>query len=257
MKKLDRKGYSWVVTLFVLLCLFSCAGNQDDSLDRIKKAGRIRIGVSPGYPPFSYYNAKHELTGFDVAVARELAKRLGVELTIVHASWKDIVEGLNARNYDAILASMAITDERQRVMDFSTPYYYARSQVMVRKGSSIKSLGELKARAVGAMGGSTFESDAKAQGIERIREYKTNDEALVALRKGEIEAVVTDEVVGMYARNRMGLEIEPLGEVLSNDKIAISVRKGDFSLLQKINSIVEGMRKDGTLGRLVEKMASD
>jgi polar amino acid transport system substrate-binding protein len=258
MRTIRQARFLWVVavTMTSFLCLTGCQGGKDASLNKIKKAGYIRIAMSPGYPPFSYYNTKKELVGFDVGVAKEISKRMGVEAKLVAVDWQDIIGGLNKGYYDAILGSMAVTEERVKIVDFSVPYYYARSQVMVLKNSRIKSIKGLKDKAVGVMAESSFEDDAKALGANRIRQYKTNDDALQALKEKEVDAVVTDDVVGMYAKNRMGLEIEGVGETLSSDKIAIAVRKGDGTLLKKINTIVEEMQKDGTLRQLVERMAS-
>lgn len=241
-----------------LLCLTGCGSDGDNSLKAVKKAGFIRVAMDPGYPPFSYYNARQELVGFDVDVAREIARRLGVEAKLVAIPWQDIIKGLNAGEYEAILGSMAITDERKKVVEFSEPYYYARSQVFVLTGSALKGLDEVKARTVGVLGGdSTFENDARTLGVKRIKEYKTNDDALAALKKREVDAVITDDVVGMYAKNRMGLSIEGLGDTLGRDSIAIAVRKGNRALLKAINASLQEMRKDDTLRRLGERMASN
>jgi polar amino acid transport system substrate-binding protein len=259
MQVIRQTGFLWAaaVAITTFLCLAGCQGGKDDSLDKIKKAGYIRIAMGPGYPPFAYHNAKQELVGFDVGVAKELAKRMGVEVKLVAVDWQKIIDGLNARDYDAILGSMSVTEERTKVVDFSVPYYFARSQVMVPKNSPIKTVKDLKDKTVGAMAGSTFESDAKRLGAGSIRQYKTNDDTLAALKRKEVDAVVTDDVVGMYAKNRMGLDIEDLGGTLSSDKIAIAVRKGDGALLKKIDAIVGEMKKDGTLTKLVERMASN
>jgi polar amino acid transport system substrate-binding protein len=243
--------------LIVFACLFGCQADKDKSLERIKQAGYIKVAMTAGYPPFTYYNAKNELVGFDVAVSKELAKRLGARLKLVTVTWKDIISGLKAGDYDAILGSMSITEERLKVVDFSQPYYYARSQAMVPKDSPLKSVKDLKNKTVGVMADTTFEDDARAQGITRIVHYKTNDDAVAALLKKEADAIITDDVVGSYAKNRMGADIEPLGETLSTDKIAIAVRKGDRALLKRIDAVIAEMQKDGTLRTLTEKMASN
>ncbi len=253
------KHVLWVlgIALASLIVLAGCAGETDQSLEKIRKTGYIRIATTPGYPPFTYYNAKHELIGFDVGVAREIAKGLGVKLELVAIPWTKIIAGLNKCEYDAVLGSMSITEEREKLVDFSVPYYYARSQVMVPKGSPLKNLKELTNKKIGVMGGTTFEEDAKAQGMTRISRFDTNNDALNALKRGEVDAVVTDDVVGMYAKNRQGIDVEPLGDTLSSDKIAIAVCKGNRTLLKKINAVIADMQKNGTLTRLVERMASN
>ncbi len=247
------------LTAFVLafMCLVGCGSDRDNSLGRIKKAGYIKIATSPGYPPFAFYDAKSQLVGFDVDVAQEISKRMGVETKLIDIDWQVIINGLNSGECDAILGSMAITEERSKMVDFSIPYYYSRSHVIVVSGSAIKDLTGIATRTVGVMKDSTFENDAKKLKIKNIRLYKTNDEAISALRKGEVEAVVTDEIVAMYVKNSSHTDIEPIGEPLSNEKIAVSFRKGDKALLNRVNEIIKDMQKDGTLRQLVVKMAAN
>lgn len=116
----------------------------DGSLERVKKAGKIQFAMSGGYPPFNYFNDKDELTGFDVDIGKEVAKRLGVKYEPVTTDWNGILEGLRSRRYDGIFGSMAITDERMKVVDFTNPYYYSGAQLVVRKDSKIKGPEDLK-----------------------------------------------------------------------------------------------------------------
>jgi polar amino acid transport system substrate-binding protein len=257
-----RKGRTEVLVAAAALLtlwagLFGCGGDKDKSFEKIRKAGVIKIASGPDYPPFTYYNAKKELAGFDVILSREVAKRLGVKVHLAAVPWEHIIDRLKAGEYDAILGSMSVTPERAKVVDFSQPYYYARSQIMVPRSSPIKSVKDLKDKTVGVMGHTTFEEDAKGLGIVKIRRYETNDDAVAALGKKEVDAVITDDVVGTYAERKLGIDIEPIGNTLTTDRIAVAVRKGDAALLKRINAVIEEMQKDGTLRQLVEKMASD
>jgi ABC-type amino acid transport substrate-binding protein len=118
--------------------------SADKSLKKIQDAGKIRFAMSGGYPPFNYYNDKNELVGFDVDIARAIAKKLGVEFEPVTTDWNGIIEGLRAGRYDGILGSMAVTEERLKVVDFSDPYYYSGAQLMVSKDSGINGPEDLK-----------------------------------------------------------------------------------------------------------------
>lgn len=117
---------------------------NDNSLERVKKAGKIMFAMSGGYPPFNYFNDKDELTGFDVEIGRAVAKRLGVKYEPVTTDWNGILEGLRSGRYDGIFGSMAITDERLKVVDFTDPYYYSGAQLIVKKDSKIKGPEDLK-----------------------------------------------------------------------------------------------------------------
>jgi polar amino acid transport system substrate-binding protein len=240
--------------LFFFL-LFSCSGRQDDSLARIKKTGSISFAMSCGYPPFSFYNNKNQVVGFDVDVSREVAKRLGVQAKIIVTDWNGIINGLRSESYDAILGSMSVTEERAAAVGFSIPYYYSRCRVLVRKGSPFKDPGkDLRGKAVGVAKGTTFENDAKVFGAENIRLYEDDEQVLIALQKGAIDAAISDEIVGIYLAKRKSLAIEPIGDPLRTEKIAVAFRKVDESLLLQVNKILKAMQDDGTLRLLSEKI---
>ena len=117
---------------------------KDGSLERVKKAGKIRFAMSGGYPPFNYFTEKDELTGFDVDIGKEVAKRLGVEYEPVTTEWSGILEGLRSGRYDGIFGSMAVTEKRLEVVDFTNPYYYSGAQLIVRNDSKINGPEDLK-----------------------------------------------------------------------------------------------------------------
>lgn len=116
----------------------------DNSLERVKKAGQITFAMSGGYAPFNYFDDKEKLTGFDVEIGQEVAKRLGVKYVPITTDWNGILEGLRSGRYDGVFGSMAITDERSKVVDFTDPYYYSGAQLIVRKDSKINSADDLR-----------------------------------------------------------------------------------------------------------------
>ena len=117
---------------------------KDGSLARVKKAGKIVFAMSGGYPPFNFISPDDQLTGFDVEIGKEVAKRLGVKYESVTTDWSGILEGLRSKRYDGIFGSMAVTPERLKVIDFTDPYYYSGAQLIVPKDSKIKSINDLK-----------------------------------------------------------------------------------------------------------------
>ena len=118
---------------------------SDGSLQRVKDAGKIQFAMSGGYPPFNFFTGDDKLTGFDVDIGKEIAKRLGVEYDpITTGDFGALIEGLRGERYDAILGSMAITPKRLEVVDFTDPYYYSGAQLIVKKDSKIKGPESLK-----------------------------------------------------------------------------------------------------------------
>jgi polar amino acid transport system substrate-binding protein len=200
----------FMIAAATILLISGCSCDRDKSLSRIKQAGHIRIALSAGYSPFSFYNDKKELVGFDIDVAREVAKRLGVDLKIIDTPWEGIINGLNAQRYDGILAV-----------------------------------------------GTTFERDAVSIGAKNIRRYPNDDEALLGLHQGEVDAVITDEIVGMYMAMKKKLRIKSLGGPLGEEQIAAAFRKEDKALLAEVNHALQAMQKDGAMRRLMEKMGRE
>jgi ABC-type amino acid transport substrate-binding protein len=117
---------------------------DDGSLQRVLDAGEITFAMSGGYAPFNYFDDNDELTGFDVEIGMAVAEKLGVTYTPITTDWSGIVEGLRSGRYDGIFGSMAITDEREEIVDFTDPYYYSGAQLIVRDDSKIEGVEDLK-----------------------------------------------------------------------------------------------------------------
>lgn len=243
---------------FALLAIMAtfvvgCSEEKVDSLTRVKKAGEISFAMSGGYPPFNFYNTKNELVGFDVDVAKEVAKRLGVSLKPVTTEWSGIIEGLRSSTYDGILGSMAVTSDRLKVVNFSKPYYYSGAQVMVKKGTELASVNELQGKTVGVVTGTTFADDAANLGAGDIKLYKDDTQTLTELDNGVVDGVITDRVVGVNAMNTGKFDIAQLGAPLRSEDIAVAFNKKDKTLLTEVNSILNQMHQDGTLSRFSRK----
>lgn len=244
-----------VLSLIIILTLSigGCGKEETDALAGVKKSGEISFAMSGGYPPFNYYNDSNQLVGFDVDVSKEVAKRLGVEFKPVTTEWSGIIEGLRAGAYEGILGSMAVTPERQEVVDFSVPYYYSGAQLVVKKGSSYKSAADLNGKVIGVVTGTTFEEDARKLGAADVKLYKDDNQTLLELQNDMVDAVITDRVVGVNAVNNERFELTLLDNPLRSEDIAVVFRQTDDSLREAVNGILEEMHQDGTLTELSNK----
>lgn len=247
-----------LVSFLIMLCfafvMMGCGqGDQtDNALQRVKDAGEIKLSMSGGYPPFNYYDDQNQLIGFDIDVCNEVAKRLGVEFTPVPNEWSGIIEGLRSGVYDGILGSMAITEEREEVVDFSIPYYYSGAQLLVHKDSSYHAPEELAGKNIGLVTGTTFENDAEKLNAE-VKLYKDDNQTLMELHNQNLDAVITDRVVGINAMNNGEFDIKLLGNPLRSEDIAVAFRQEDDALRESVNEILQEMHDDGTLTQLSEK----
>lgn len=252
MKRIRLLLAAVAVTMFAIM-LVGCSEEKADSLSRVKDAGEISFAMSGGYPPFNFYNDSNELVGFDVDVAGEVAQRLGVKLKPVTTEWSGIIEGLRSGAYDGILGSMAVTEKRLEVVNFSTPYYYSGAQLVVKKGAPYADPSQLKGKTIGVVTGTTFANDAEKLGVGDVKLYKDDTHTLTELNSGVVDGVITDRVVGVNAMNSGKFNIALLGMPLRGEDIAVAFRKGDDTLLTAVNEALTAMHKDGTLSKLSQK----
>jgi polar amino acid transport system substrate-binding protein len=250
---MNYRAMLFTVLLSLSIFIVACSNEPENSLERVTKSGEISFAMSGGYPPFNFYNDKNELVGFDVDVAREVAKRLDVTFKPVTTEWSGIIEGLRAGTYDGILGSMAVTPKRLEVVDFSVPYYYSGAQIVARSSATETSPEHFKAKTIGLVTGTTFEEDARKLGAGEVRLYKDDTQTLMELNNGVIDAVITDRVVGINAMNKGAFDIKLIGNPVRSENIAVAFRKNDTALKDKVNEILSKLHEEGVLSRLSHK----
>ena len=195
-----------------------------------------------------------KVVGFDVDTGEEIAKRLGVKLNYVTSDWDGLTEGLRNKRYDGILGSMAITDERLKVVDFTSPYYYSGAQLFINKDSGITDVKQMSGKKIAVTTGTNFVQDAEKLGAE-VSFYQDDNATLMELINGRVDGVITDRLVGLSAMNDIagGDTIMPVGELLRLENMGIAINKDDKELLERINEILKEMHEDGTLTKISEK----
>lgn len=215
-----------------------------------KEEGVFTFAASGEYQPFSYFK-DGQLTGFDIEIGNEIAKRLGLEPKAVTSPFSGIIAGVKEGRYDAAIASHAITEERKAQVDFADPYYLSGGQLFTRPDGTITTLEELKGKEVAVALGTTHEKMAREY-TDTIKTYDSDVTALRALEQGKHDVVITDSVVGEIAISQ-GLKIKKSGAALTEVQHGIAVRKGNSELLAKINEALKQIREDGTYLKLSEK----
>lgn len=255
-----------VIVLALMLALAGvagCATESDDGGDEATngetggsaaEAEPFTYAMSGLYKPFNYTEGG-ELTGFDVEIGEEIARRIDREPAPTTNPWETIIQGLKAEKYDAIIGSMAITEEREEQVDFSDPYYRSGAQIFVAEDNSdIASKDDLAGKKIGVVKASTFKDIAETlTDPDNVVGYDSDVIALQDLTTGRIDAVITDQVVGFSAINEEGLALKDVGEPLYVDEMGIAVREGDDQLLDDINFALESMIADGTYAEISNK----
>lgn len=211
----------------------------------------LRIATEGYYAPFSFYDDNGELAGFDVDISHALCAELNATCEIVQNDWDLLIGGLNDGAYDAIVASMSITPEREEKVSFTLPYYSNMLTFLGKTGSGIEiNADSLSGKSVGALR-STVSSDyleATYGDVVEIRLYDTQDEALAELASGQTDLVLGDNLPSYaWLETEEGQGHEFVGEFIDiNDRISIAVDKGNDDLLNRMNEALIAIIENGT-----------
>ncbi|MGK7754245.1 MULTISPECIES: transporter substrate-binding domain-containing protein [unclassified Roseovarius] len=242
---------SVVVAMGLAVAGFTPAAAEE--LETLKEKGVIRIAMSGAYPPFNFVNDQNEVVGFDPAIGKEIAKRMGLEAEIVTTAWDGIIGGLLSNKYDAIVGSMTITDERDEVVDFVGPYYSDKRAIFSQPGSGISSLEDLEGKKVGLTLGETHEDWARERGYN-VSTYKGLPELLLELENGRVDAIVNDSIAAILAMGEKGQEYEMFADPTTEPFGAgIAIREGSPELAAAMQEALDSMMEDGTYLELAEK----
>lgn len=248
-----RKFFSVTFSLFVFSFIFSSSILCDDEKETFSSA------LTGRFPPFSYYNDKGKLAGFDVDVSREIAERLDKKSEIVVTAWDGILAGLLVGKYDAIVGSMAITPERQKSVNFSNPYYSSGAQLFVHRDNpeKIYSIKECSDKKIGVVRGETYQHyiENNYPGIQVVT-FKSTVDIFEMLEQKRLEGFVTDRLVGTWQIKKSNRPFVPVGNLLYKEKIGIPVKKERKKLLADINKALEEMKADGSIDKIHDKYFS-
>jgi polar amino acid transport system substrate-binding protein len=219
-------------------------------------AEKLKIATEGAYPPFNSITADGKVVGFDVDIANALCEKMKVECEIVTQDWDGIIPGLVAKKYDAIIASMSITEERRKLVDFSNPYYKSALTFVGKKGAGIKEVTaeSLKGKTVGAQAGTTQADYITAAFPDvALKSYPTQDEVNLDLANGRIDFGVSDlfPMLDWVANGKDGSCCELVGAPVLEAKYAgegagITLRQEDDVLREAINKALEEILADGT-----------
>ncbi len=220
-------------------------------------ADKLKIGTEGAYPPFNLIDASGQVVGFDIDIAKALCAKMQAECEIVTSDWDGIIPALNAKKFDAIVASMSITEERQQAVDFTEPYYTNKLQFVAPKGSDFKTdKASLKGKVIGAQRATiagTWLEDNMGDVVD-VKLYDTQENAYLDLTSGRLDGVLADTFVNWeWLKSDAGKGFEFKGDpVFDNDKIGIAVRKGD-PLREKLNAALKEIVEDGTYKKINDK----
>ena len=243
---MNRSIAAAALTAFGLLGLSATAASAQDTLT---------IATEGAYPPFNFKQADGTLAGFDVDIAKALCDNMKADCKIVAQDWDGIIPGLLAHHYDAIVASMSITDERKKKIAFTSPYYHTAGAMAVLKSAPLpgNTPDDLKGKTLGVQSSSTFSTliEDKYKDAE-VRQYGTVDEALLDLVAGRVDAVMADKITLTEWFKKSGNDCcELTGNDIKDshylgDGVGIGIRQAEPELQEKLNKALAAIVADGT-----------
>lgn len=227
----------------------------DTSLNDLKARGVFILGLDDSFPPMGFRDDDNSIIGFDIDLAKEVSKRLGVSFKAQPISWDAKELELSTGKIDCIWNGFTITDERKETLCMSTPYLNNAQVLVVREDSPIKSLSDVKGITIGLQKGSSAQEavDSKPDFVALLKDqvyYQENITALNDLELGGVDAVVMDSIVAEYdiAKSKKPLRI--IDEVLAREAYGIGFRKDDVLLCDEVQKILKAIKDDGTASKI-------
>ena len=246
--------------LFVIVLMLTVFATQSLFAGDIQK---IRVGTEGAYPPFNYIDKDGNLQGFDIDITNALCDAAGIECELITQDWDGIIPGLIAKKYDCIIASMSMTPEREKKVDFTNKYYQTPAKFVAKKGAGYEITPEgLKGKNVGVQRATVHENFVRDKFGDsvNIKAYATQDEANMDLTSGRIDLVIADSVVllGGFLETDAGEDYEFVGPGFTQEKwfgkgIGIAVRKGDTALVELLNNAIDEIRANGVYKKINDK----
>ena len=244
-----------------LFCAVSCKkAEKKDAVSALKSRGTFVLGLDDSFPPLGYRDDNNEIVGYDIDLAKEVAKRLGVKFKAQPIDWDAKEMELETGKIDCIWNGFTITEDRKNALSFSFAYLNNEQVLVVRNDSGIKTLADMKGKILGIQSGSSAqdavdeeENKAFKAGLKEVIPFKDNITALNDLKIGGVDGVVMDSVVANYSITQTGEPFSVVSQALAKEAYGIGFRKNEPELRDKVQEILIEMQKDGTVASISKK----
>ena len=229
------------------------AASADAAAVTTVNAGKLTMSTNAAFPPYEMTTDNGDFEGIDIEVAGAIAKKLGLELQVDDMDFDAALLAAQNGKSDIVMAGVTVTDERQKVMDFSDTYAEGIQSIIVPEDSDIASADDLTGKAIGTQRGTTgYIYCTDDFGEDNVIAYDDGLTAVQALNNGQVDAVVIDNAPAKsFVEANPGLKI--LDTAYAQEDYAIGVAKGNTALLDAVNSALEELQADGTLQAIVDK----
>jgi ABC-type amino acid transport substrate-binding protein len=250
----NSRPIAMMATAVLILAAVLVSGcGEDDGGDGGDSGGEtLTVGSDIPFPPFEFGKPPN-YTGYDIELVEAMAERTGRRAEFQDTSFETIFRDLAQGKFDMVASASTITDEREKTVDFTDPYYLSEQAIMVLSGTEFGPLESLKGATVGVQQGTTGQEFAESDsGAAEVRPFPQGPDAISALKAGVIDAVVIDIPVAEDAvKGQSDLEISEA--IPTEEEYGFPVAEGDDELLEELNEALKELKDDGTFARIYEK----
>lgn len=235
----------------------AAGAEADQSWEKVQTAGKLIMGLDDNFPPMGFRDAKNDIVGFDIDLAKEVAKRLELELELLPIDWKMKQNELEAGNVDVLWNGYSYTEERNKENTLSKAYLANDQIVIVMANSGITDLAGMSGKKLALQEESSAEealdaaADFKAS-LAEVVPFKDNVTAFLDIQSGSSDGLLVDKVVGEYyiAQQKNPADYIMLDQSLAPETYVIGFRKGEVALKDKIEETLTAMKEDGKLSEI-------
>ncbi len=232
---------------------------RHSTLNQILKRGVLRVGLEAGYMPFEMRSKSGEIIGFDVDIAKLMAKSMGVKLKLVNTAWDGIIPALITDKFDIIMSGMTITQKRNLKINFANPYIVVGQAILIRKSltgkvKSYKDLNNPKYTIVTKLGVTGEFATKKYMPRAKLKTFETEPEAAMEVINGRADAFVYDQpyCAVFYAKKGIG-KLTFLDKPFTYEPLAWGIKKGDPDFLNWLNNFLRQIKHDGAYKKIYKK----
>lgn len=248
MKKFKRAA-ALLLALVMVLSFAACTGQGGE------EKAEVIMGTNAAFPPFEYVDDNGDFDGFDIALSKEIAAKMGAELKVLDMEFNSLIGAIETDQVDFVAAGMTVSEDRLKSVDFSETYFDASQVIIVLNDEEeITTAADLANKKIGVQEATTGDiyCTENVEGAE-ISRFKKGVDAVIDLINGRVDAVVIDALpAAEFVKMNEG-KIKLLDEPLTEEKYAIAVKKGDTEMLETVNSVIAELKANGKYDEMYEK----
>ena len=234
-----------------------CGSDSKEAASQ-KLPDKVVIGLDDNFPPMGFHDDNGDLVGFDIDVAKEAAKRLGVEVEFKPIDWDSKEAALQSKQDDMLWNGLTITEDRAKQIAFSKPYMHNAQLLVVRADSPVTDRGGLAGKIIGTQEGSSSidaldKNESFKNSLQEVKKYGDFVNAFMDLEIGRIDGILVDSVVGRYYMSKKPGQFKVIDDKMGDEQFGVGMRKDDKVLQDKLNEVLKQMSQDGTLTKLSQK----